>query len=257
MNLNYNQLLSPFLPSPIPSTAHLSAAPRRGKIMRTLLLFLNLFILTGCNESNQPKNAPQKPSKAPTEAPVAQLKEEHVAADFANLLAPLIDPEKLDTLKGKRAATPRLRKACYWLQMAHMSGFDAGEIIDQAHAQTGPHEPNRAKAQRDSLIRNRVILERLGCIDEAGMIKLRKGNAPTITKGPYAGEIVTGDHIIPRSICPELDNTLYNLEMMPLTLNQRKSAKIGQRQIDLGRRWNQDGLLSYAGLKAVLEEAND
>jgi hypothetical protein len=51
MNLNYNQLLSPFLPSPIPSTAHLSAAPRRGKIMRKLLLFLNLFILTGCNDT--------------------------------------------------------------------------------------------------------------------------------------------------------------------------------------------------------------
>jgi hypothetical protein len=89
--------------------------------------------------------------------------------------------------------------------MTHVSGFDVGEIISQAHAKTGPHEPNRAKAQRESLIRNRVILERLGCIDEAGMIKLRKGNAPTITKGPYAGEIVTADHIIPRSVCPELD----------------------------------------------------
>jgi hypothetical protein len=59
----------------------------------------------------------------------------------------------------------------------------------------------------------------LGCLDAAGMGKLRKGNAPTIRKGPYAGEIVTGDHIIPRSVCPELDNKLYNLEFMPLTLN--------------------------------------
>ncbi|MDA7646088.1 hypothetical protein N8721_01655 [bacterium] len=42
--------------------------------------------------------------------------------------------------------------------------------------------------------------------------------------------------------------------MMPLTLNQRKSAKIGQRQIDLAKRWNADGLLSDEGLKAVLEE---
>jgi hypothetical protein len=40
--------------------------------------------------------------------------------------------------------------------------------------------------------------------------------------------MITGDHIIPRSVCPELDNSLYNLEMMPLTLNQRKSANIGQ-----------------------------
>jgi hypothetical protein len=139
--------------------------------------------------------------------------------------------------------------------MAHIWGFDVGEVIDQVHSVIGSYEPNRAKAQRDSLIRNRVILERLGCVDEAGMIKLRKGNAPTITKGPYAGEIVTGDHIIPRSICPELDNALYNLEMMPLTLNQKKSAKIGQRQIDLAKRWNADGLLSDEGLRAVLEES--
>ncbi|MDA7532510.1 hypothetical protein OAL36_03580 [Akkermansiaceae bacterium] len=225
--------------------------------MRAFSWLLTLLFLVGCKDSTQPKNAPQKLSEAPTEAPVTHLKEEHVAADFANLLAPLIDPAKLDTLKGKRAATPRLRKACYWLQMAHISGFDAGEIIDQAHAQTGPHEPNRTKAQRESLIRNRVILERLGCVDEAGMIKLRKGNAPTITKGPYAGEIVTGDHIIPRSVCPELDNALYNLEMMPLTLNQRKSAKIGQRQIDLAKRWNADGLLSDACFETILKKQID
>ena len=77
--------------------------------------------------ATQPHNAPQKPSEARKEASVERLKEDHVAADFANFLAPLIDPAKLDTLKGKRAATPRLRKACYWLQMAHISGFDAGE----------------------------------------------------------------------------------------------------------------------------------
>jgi hypothetical protein len=71
----------------------------------------------------------------------------------------------------------------------------------------------------------RLILERLGCLDEQASLNLLKGNAPTITKGPYAGEIVTGDHIIPRSVCPELDNALYNLETMPQTLNQKKNEK--------------------------------
>ena len=116
------------------------------------------------------------------------------------------------------------------------------------------------RSLRDSLVKHSHILDLPPLAvpaDEAGIIKLRKGNAPTITKGPYAGEIVTGDHIIPRSVCLELGNALYNLEMMPLTLNQKKSAKIGQRQIDLAKRWNQDGLLSDAGLKAVLEEGND
>ncbi len=112
--------------------------------MRAFNWLLTLLLLVGCKESTQPQNTPQKPSEAPTEASVECLKEDHVAADFTNFLAPLIDPSKLDTLKGKRAATPRLRKACYWLQMAHTSGFDTGEVIGQAHAQTGPHEPKRA-----------------------------------------------------------------------------------------------------------------
>jgi hypothetical protein len=122
---------------------HRKTEPQRCGI-RPFDWLLTLLLLVGCNETTQPHNAPQKPPEALIEAPAAHLKEDHVAADFANFLAPLIDPEKLDTLKGKRAATPRLRKAYYWLQIAHTSGFDAGEIIGQAHALTGPHEPERA-----------------------------------------------------------------------------------------------------------------
>ena len=173
--------------------------------------------------------------------------------EFAANLAPLLDPAKLDSLKGKRAATPRLRKVCYWLEMARREGRAPGEVIDQAHALLTPHSAKRLQCQKGSLVRNRIILERLGCLDEAGMTKLRKGNAPTITKGPYAGEIVTSDHIIPRSVTSELDNTLYNLEMMPLILNQRKAAEVTQRQIDLAKRWNKYGLLSDKGLRAVLD----
>ena len=106
--------------------------------MRTLLLFLSLIILTGCKDT------------PPVNTPPETLKEALNASEFTTALAPLIDPSKLDTLKGKRAATPRLRKACYWLQMAHTSGFDASEIIYKAHAQAGPHEPKRAKVQANA-----------------------------------------------------------------------------------------------------------
>ncbi|MDB4384313.1 hypothetical protein N9294_02910 [bacterium] len=165
--------------------------------MRAIIGILSLFILCGYKDNKQTSEPPQKPSEASTEASVAQLREDRSVEYFVEILTPIIDPAKLDTLKGKRAATPRLRKACYWLQMAHTAGLDVGEIIDLSHDQVGPVEPLRAKAQRDSLIRNRLILEPLGGVDEAGLAKLRKGNAPTITKGPYAGEIVTGDHITP------------------------------------------------------------
>ena len=44
-------------------------------------------------------------------------------------------------------------------------------------------------------------------------------------------------------------------EMMPLTLNQKKAAKVTQRQIDLAKQWNKDGLLTDSGLRAVLDLA--
>ena len=57
--------------------------------MQPLYWILSLCILCSCDDDQQLSKPPQKPSEVPTEAPVAQLKEEHVAADFANLLAAL------------------------------------------------------------------------------------------------------------------------------------------------------------------------
>jgi hypothetical protein len=39
---------------------------------------------------------------------------------------------------------------------------------------------------------------------------------------------------------------------MPMKLNSGKSAKVGDRQRDLARRYNKAGRLSDKGLKAVL-----
>jgi hypothetical protein len=74
----------------------------------------------------------------------------------------------------------------------------------------------------------------------------------TVRLGPYAGDQLSVDHIIPRSVCPELDNVIANLELMPERMNTGKGAKVGQRQHDLARKLNGAGLLSDAGMKAVL-----
>lgn len=203
---------------------------------RLLVLFTLCLVWSSCRDSVEVKEDTLEKS-----------------SEYSKNLAPLIDPAKLDTLKEKRAATPRLRKACYWLEMARRNGDDLKKTISKAHSLSGNDGPEREAAQSNSLIRNLTILERLGCLNVEGMEKLRRGKAPTITKGRYAGEIATGDHIIPRSVTPELDNCLFNLEFMPLTLNQRKGAKISQRQIQLARRWHSEGLLSYDGLGKVEE----
>jgi hypothetical protein len=171
----------------------------------------------------------------------------HVDGQIVSILASLTDPVKLDSLKGERAGNPRLRKICYWLHEA----ADPAEAIKRAQMLNGSYGSPRGQETATAMLRNVDILERLGCFTEEGLAKLRRGNAPTIMKGPYAGELAEVDHIIPRSVCPELDNKLFNLEFMPETLNRRKSDKVGDRQRQLARKWHRLGLLSDDGLEAV------
>ena len=100
-------------------------------------------------------------------------------------------------------------------------------------------------------MRNLDIAEKLGCLDAEGLAEMRKGRAPTVRRGPYIGDQLSVDHIIPRAVVPELDNVIANLELMPLRMNESKNDRVGVRQLDLARKFNKAGLLSDAGLKAV------
>ena len=55
-----------------------------------------------------------------------------------------------------------------------------------------------------------------------------------------------------RSVGPELDDKIYDLEMMPSRMNKAKGAKIGVRQKQLAGKWRKLGLLSEAGFLAVM-----
>lgn len=55
-------------------------------------------------------------------------------------------------------------------------------------------------------------MEEYGCFTDEYMIKLRKGGSPEFTKGERAGDSIAVDHILPRSIVPELDVRFYNLK---------------------------------------------
>jgi len=208
-----------------------------------LFAVIALYTVTGCHDRESISDPTQAVHSPQPRAPQAKI---------VAILAPLVDPAKLDTLKGERAANPRLRKICYWLETARRSGLDPSNVIGEAHRMNGVQETTRERIQREALLRNLVILERLGCLDVAGMDKLRRGNAPTITLGPYASELATVDHILPRSVVPELDNALYNLELMPATLNGKKSNKIGDRQRQLAKQWHAVGLLTETGLRSVM-----
>lgn len=84
-----------------------------------------------------------------------------------------------------------------------------------------------------------------------GLAEMRQGKWPTVTVGPYRGEELSVDHVIPKALAPELDRLIANLKLLPLRLNQRKSDSIGQRQISVARKLHQAGLLSTAGLDRI------
>mgnify|MGYP006110762615 CR=1 FL=1 len=81
-------------------------------ILRILIL-ASITSLIGCKEHHEAVEQQNDEAKA-----VASIER------YVHKLEPLINPAKLDALAGKRAATPRIRKACYWLEMALRDGTD-------------------------------------------------------------------------------------------------------------------------------------
>jgi hypothetical protein len=167
-------------------------------------------------------------------------------------LVSLCDPAKIATITAERGANPRVRKICYWLEMARRDGRDPSNEMRQVMVAVGWGGSAKGDLTSAAMVRNRMIAERLGCLDDAGMGDLRRGKAAIIRSGPYAGDKLSVDHILPRAVCLELDTTLANLELMPMRMNSSKSDSIGERQVDTARKFHAAGLLSQSGLDAVL-----
>lgn len=176
------------------------------------------------------------------------------ARDTTAILADLIRPDNLATLRS-RGANPRIQKCVYWLALARGEKSDPARILEQAVRQAGYTNAFAAQLTRDALLRNLDIAEKLGCLDSDGLSEMRKGNAPTIRRGPYSGQELSVDHIIPRTACVLLDNVIANLELMPQRLNSAKGNRVGDRQVALARTLHRAGLLADLGLRQVLVAA--
>lgn len=86
------------------------------------------------------------------------------------------------------------------------------------------------------------VAERVGCLTPAGLLDMRRGQSPTITLGPYTGDKLSVDHIIPFAVALPLDKVIANLELMPLRLNIGKGDRMGERQQALAKRVKSAGL---------------
>jgi len=170
--------------------------------------------------------------------------------DYAAKVAPLIDPAKLATLSEK-AANPRVQKYTVWLETARRDNVNPTNVVSAALVAVGMTNKLAAEVTKTVMLRNLKIATELGCFDDEGMGDMRRGQSPTIRRGPYKGQELTVDHIIPRAVAPELDNVIANLELLPWELNAKKGTKFGQRQRDLARKLFGAELLSPEGWRRL------
>jgi hypothetical protein len=166
-------------------------------------------------------------------------------------IASLTDPAKLATLKGERAANPRLQKCVYWLAYAEEQGQKPEAVLDESAKLNKTAGTPYAGFVRWGLLENLKIAKELGLLTPEGMAEMRRGKSATITKGQYAGQEAEADHTIPRSVCAELANQVMNLELMPASLNQAKSDKVTERARVFAKELYDAKLISEEGWKRV------
>lgn len=146
-------------------------------------------------------------------------------------IAGLADPAELRSL-GERGANSRLNQIVFQLHAAEQQGRNPTNVLAFALWPGYRNEAHRDLV-KSGLLRNLVIAQRLGLFtaEHRNLDQLQRGRAPTIAIGPYTGEKTEVDHIVPRSLAPEVDNELGNLELMPESLNRKKSDRVGARQL--------------------------
>ena len=166
-------------------------------------------------------------------------------------IANLTDPTKLATLKGERAANPRLQKCVNWLAYAEEQGQNPEAVLDESAKLNKTAGTPYAGFVRWGLLENLKIAKELGLLTPEGMAELRRGKSATITKGQYAGQEAEADHVIPRAVCPELDNQVMNLELLPAPLNRAKTDKVTDRAKVFAKELYDAKLLSEEGWKRV------
>ena len=166
-------------------------------------------------------------------------------------IAAQTDPAKLATLKGERAVNPRLQKCVYWLASAEEQGEKPEAVLDESAKLNKTAGTPYAGFVSWGLLENLKIAKELGLLTPEGMAELRQGKSATITKGQYSGQKAEPDCVIPRALCPELQNQVMNLELFPASLIKAKSDKVTERAKVFAKELYEAKLLSQEGWKKV------
>jgi hypothetical protein len=208
------------------------------------------LLIAQVQSASSPNFLPIAEPAPPSQQSSSDLQPEKSLDVCVTAIAAQSDPAKLATL-GKRAANPRLKRIMYYLAQARMGGADPGNVVDQAQMANGSTGSPAAPLVKVSLLRNLKICDGLGLLTPENLKRLRHGAAPIVTRGPYTGETAEVDHIVPLAQAYEIGNELANLEMLPATLNRAMSDKVGERQLELAKKFRDAGLISEATMANI------
>ena len=185
--------------------------------------------------------------------PTIGLRSEETIDDStpAKAIASLTDPAKLAKLKGEREANPLLQKCVYWLAYAEEQGKKPEALLDESAKLNKTAGTPYAGFVSWGLLENLKIAKELGLLTSEGMAELKRGKSATITKGQYSGQKAEADCVIPVALCPELQNQVMNLELIPASLKRAKSDKVTERAKVFAKELYDAKLLSDEGWRKV------
>jgi hypothetical protein len=78
------------------------------------------------------------------------------ADTIRDALVNLCDPAKIATITAERGANPRVRKICYWLEMARKSGREPSTEMKEVMVNVGWGGTAKGELTADAMVRNRV-----------------------------------------------------------------------------------------------------
>lgn len=166
-------------------------------------------------------------------------------------IASLTDPAKLATLKGEREGNHLLQKCVYWLAYAEGQGEKPEAVLDESAKLNKTGGTPYAGFISWGLLENLKIAKELGLLTPEGMAELKQGKSATITKGQYSGQKAEADGVIPSAVCPELQNQVMNLELLPASLIRAKSDKVTDRAKVFAKELYEAKLLSEEGWQKI------
>ena len=152
----------------------------------------------------------------------------------------LLNPQKVQGL-GKNGLNSKLHKVMYYLNQEERAGRNVSESVTRAMKMSGadrriPKSLLDPKIDRMAILQNYETAKRTKIFEGPGNLeRMKRGLAPTVYEGEFAGQVIHVDHIIPQSHAPELGNVWGNLRYVPerpnvLDSNKLKPASLSKLQ---------------------------